>query len=165
MSRQIDPYRLDPDDLEYLKQRPLLVQEFVMQGFESPLIVEMVEGPNGKQISSLVVNPAYPHLVDEEGNKISPDESEDEPDEPEDGGDNEPTPWALTDLPEAQQWSEDDNKAELEKVVGQRNSFREDPDTHIVVGGTGKKADIVDALSKDDEYLLDVMNADNGNED
>lgn len=37
MSREIDPENLTEDDLEYINQRPMLRQEFIMQGYGDPL--------------------------------------------------------------------------------------------------------------------------------
>lgn len=37
MSREIDPHNMGPEDVEYVRQRPSLRQEFVMQGLGDPL--------------------------------------------------------------------------------------------------------------------------------
>jgi hypothetical protein len=165
MSREIDPYRITPDDLEYLKQRPLLQQEMELQGFGNPLKTELLWSEEaGKKVPTLVANPDYPYHVDADGNPTS--ENPEDPEEPDD------EPWDLGDLPEDQQWSEDDDKAKLESVVAARNAER-DPEGDNVISpeGTGKdgnvkKDDIIKALTEDDEFLLDFNNSDDaGDED
>lgn len=67
MSREIDPHYITPEDVEYLKQRDLLVKEFDLQGYGDPLSED------------------YPYLVDKRGRWINgePDFDEDDDDDTE----------------------------------------------------------------------------------
>jgi hypothetical protein len=104
MSRSIDPNALTPLDVEYIRVRPNLRREFLLQGLGDPL------------------EPDYPGLVDEDGNPLEPSEApspaSEEPDgtEPGDGdekesdGDTEEVPGEDYDS-----WKNKELKAELEK--------------------------------------------------
>lgn len=100
MSRNIDPNALTPTDVEYIRVRPNLRREFLLQGLGDPL------------------EPDYPGLVDEDGNPIEPseapspasDDSESDGDTGDDGDDGDDG-----DAEDYDSWKNKELKAELEK--------------------------------------------------
>jgi hypothetical protein len=86
MSREIDPDNLSADDVEYVRVRPMLRQEFIMQGYGDPL------------------DPEYPGLnFDAEGDEDEDEEGDDNEEEGDEDPDEEPdySEWEYADLKEA----------------------------------------------------------------
>jgi hypothetical protein len=147
MSKNIDPDYMTEDDLAYVRDRPTLQQEFILQGY-GDVLAQDADG-----------NYTYAGLVDKDGEYINgsgpnKDDSEGEVD---DGGDTN----VQSSMPENEQWTDEMDKEALQAVIDARNENREpDGDFYINVNGTGsngavKKSDLSDALREDDTRVAE----------
>lgn len=135
MSRQLDLENLDEDDLAYLAQRELLVQEIIAVTGENPL-----EGYDPEENDPLG---EFKRPV-EAGTRVAGSATVTVPGFPDSG-------------PEVSAWNETMKKAQLQEVIDQRNENREE-DQQIVPEGD-KKADLVAALEADDELANETHNS------
>lgn len=173
MSREIDPENMTQDDVEYVRQRPSLRREFLMQGFGDPLDPdyeglaekpeedESEEGKARREAEEAAKEREEAETREREARQAEADAAAAAAAEggagPDDSNKDPDSPVEPDELPESKQWTKSMDKADLEKVVQARNEDYED-DEQIVVEGTGKdgkvtKADLVSALEQDDREL------------
>lgn len=126
MSKQVDPDNLSEDDVEYIRQRPTLRREFMLQGLGDPL---------SDDYPGLNFTPSTSPEDEDEDDEDDEDEDEDE------GGDSED--------PDYESWNKDRLKAEIES----RNQDRDDDDK--IAPASGKNAALAFALREDDKDSSD----------
>lgn len=138
MSREIDPMDLSERDIAYIKQRPMLRREFILQGYGDPLSedydpeksLEEFNKANeeaASQRNSEAPSPASEPTVVNGSETVSED----------------PGPGEAQSL----EWDEKMKKDELQKIADARG---------LEVEGSGEdgkvlKQDLIDALSEADE--------------
>lgn len=170
MSKDIDPYRISPDDVLYIQHRPMLRQEFRLQGLGDPLAEDypylVDDEGNFINDASEAPSPASDTGYDEDGfptnsDKEKPENWNDFSDEEkrayvygkdeEDDGDK-PEPITLS---EDMQWSEENKNKELKAVIDARNADRDpEGDWFIKPEGTTKE-DLQKALAADDKRVAE----------
>jgi hypothetical protein len=178
MSREIDPENMTADDVEYVRQRPFLRREFIMQGLGDPLDPDypgLVGGEPQETDEERELREAQEKREQEERElaearereeqaRVAAEEAEadaanaeadelrkSEAAEAEAAAADAGDP-AFEQLEESKQWNPSMKKAALEAVIEARNADY-DEDEKIVVEGEGTKADLVRALEQDDREL------------
>lgn len=156
MSKAIDPHYMSEDDVEYVRQRPNLRREFILQGLGDPL---------DEDYPGLISN----QDVDEEESDGSGDDSNpDNPDNP-DGDDGEEDEDEDEDkepitLDESEQWEPEMKNAELATVISRRNEGR-DPESDWFIQPEGdKKGQMIAALEADDQRIAEYNESLNSEE-
>lgn len=122
MSRQLDPEALDEQDVAYIKDRPMIRREFVMQGFGDPL------------------DPEYPGLT-----FSSSPSPEDEQDDTEDDGDGDDA--EKKEDPGYEDWKKKDLLAEIDR----RNQGRDEDSENYLSPESEKNAALAHVLREDDK--------------
>jgi hypothetical protein len=156
MSKYVDPENLSPEDVEYIKQRPPLRQEFILNGFGDPLDPEypgLNFDPSELDDSddsddSEATSPAS------DGDTENPDDADTEDDEDEE--DEAPDPIELSD---EQKWDQSMSKSNLEQVVEARNSDRDPESDWYITPSGSNKGDLVSALQADDSRIEQFNNS------
>lgn len=138
MARQIDPFAMTEADVAYVRVRPMLRREFIMQGLGDPL---------DPDYEYLVLGDEEPDEEEDESSSNPEGETPEEPDE-ETGDDDE------TEDDESEEESEESvdydemSKKDLEALINKRNEGRDEGDL-IKPEGRNKTA-LAHALREDD---------------
>ena len=168
MSKAIDPHYMSEDDVEYVRQRPNLRREFILQGFGDPL-----EEDYPGLISNQDVDEEEPDGSGDDSNPDNPDGS-DSGSEPEgssgsdgddgDGEEDEDEDEEPITLDESEQWEPEMKNAELATVISRRNEGR-DPESDWFIQPEGdKKGQMIAALEADDQRIAEYNESLNSEE-